>query len=182
MRKKRRIENKTERNWLISVNYLVKRRIKGLIIGGKFIYLQAKFIKLDMPAFLKKAQNNIATAELLIDNGLPLTSAHPAYYSSFLLMKYLLAHFFSVSYAQQEEMTKNKDSHKMLANKALPCMAIQDTETGNDYLVWYNKLKMLRRKADYKPVDIEDSLLTENLTTAKDFMKSVDSHFISVKK
>ena len=64
----------------------------------------------------------------------------------------------------------------------LPTMAAQDAETGNDYLVWYNKLKMMRRKADYKPVEIEDSLLKDNLTTAKNFMKSVDTHFISVKK
>jgi uncharacterized protein (UPF0332 family) len=135
-----------------------------------------------MPAYKNKAQNNIVTAEILLDNGLPLSSAHPAYYSSFLLMKFLLAHCFSVSYAQQETLTKNKDSHKILSNMALPTMAAQDTETGNDYLVWYNKLKMMRRKADYKPVEIEDSLLRDNLTTAKNFMKSVDTHFISVKK
>lgn len=135
-----------------------------------------------MPAYKNKAQNNIVTAEILLDNGLPLSSAHPAYYSSFLLMKFLLAHCFSVSYAQQETLTKNKDSHKILSNMALPTMAAQDTETGNDYLVWYNKLKMMRRKADYKPVEIQDSLLRDNLTTAKNFMKSVDTHFISVKK
>ena len=135
-----------------------------------------------MPAYKNKAQNNIVTAEILLDNGLPLSSAHPAYYSSFLLMKFLLAHCFSVSYAQQETLTKNKDSHKILSNMALLTMAAQDAETGNDYLVWYNKLKMMRRKADYKPVEIEDSLLRDNLTTAKNFMKSVDTHFISVKK
>jgi uncharacterized protein (UPF0332 family) len=135
-----------------------------------------------MPAYKNKAQNNIVTAEILLDNGLPLSSAHPAYYSSFLLMKFLLSHCFSVSYAQQETLTKDKDSHKILSNMALPTMAAQDAETGNDYLVWYNKLKMMRRKADYKPVEIEDSLLRDNLTTAKNFMKSVDTHFISVKK
>ena len=135
-----------------------------------------------MPAYKNKAQNNIVTAEILLDNGLPLSSAHPAYYSSFLLMKFLLSHCFSVSYAQQETLTKDKDSHKILSNMALPTMAVQDAETGNDYLVWYNKLKMMRRKADYKPVEIEDSLLRDNLTTAKNFMKSVDTHFISVKK
>ena len=135
-----------------------------------------------MPAYKNKAQNNIVTAEILLDNGLLLSSAHPAYYSSFLLMKYLLAHYFSVDYAQQEALTKNKDSHKILSNLALPTMAAKDAETGNDYLVWYNKLKMMRRKADYKPVEIEDSQIRDNLTTAKSFMKSVDMHFISVKK
>lgn len=135
-----------------------------------------------MPAYKNKAQNNIVTAEILLDSGLPLSSAHPAYYSSFLLMKFLLAHCFSVNYTQQETLTKNKDSHKVLSNMALPTMAARDAETGSDYMVWYNKLKMMRRKADYKPVEIEDSLLRDNLTTAKDFMKSVDTHFISVKK
>jgi uncharacterized protein (UPF0332 family) len=135
-----------------------------------------------MPVYINKAQNNIITAETLLDNGLPMSSAHPAYYSSFLLMKYLLAHCFSVGYAQQEILTKNKDSHSILSQIALPAMVAQDAETGNDYLVWYNKLKMMRRKADYKPVEIEDSLLRENLTIAKVFMKSVDTHFLSVKK
>jgi uncharacterized protein (UPF0332 family) len=134
-----------------------------------------------MPVYINKAQNNIITAEALLDNGLPLSSAHPAYYSSFLLMKYLLAHCFSVGYAEQKTLTKDKDSHYILSKIALPAMVAQDAETGNDYLVWYNKLKMMRKKADYKPVEIEDSLLRENLTIAKNFMKSVDTHFLSMK-
>jgi len=134
-----------------------------------------------MSAYKYKAQNNIITAETLLNNGLLLSSAHPAYYSVFLLIKFLLAHCFSVSYAQQETLTKNKESHKVLSNMALTTMAAQDTETGNDYLVWFNKLRMMRRKADYNPVEIADSLLRENLTTAKKFMESVDTHFISVK-
>lgn len=135
-----------------------------------------------MPAFLKKSRNNITTAELLIDNGLPVTSAHPAYYSVFLLMKYLLAHFGSHSYDKQEDISKNKDSHKVISNLALPFMATQDAETGNDYLYWYNKLKMMRNKADYKPIDIEDSLLKTNLNAAKDFIQNAESHFITASK
>jgi len=135
-----------------------------------------------MSAFLKKSQNNIVVAEILIDNKFALSSAHSAYYSVFLLIKYMLAHNFSLSYAQQDELTRNgKDSHKILSDRALECMATQDQETGSDYFVWYNKLKMMRKKADYKPVEIDDSLLMTNLTTAKDFMKSVDVHFISLK-
>lgn len=134
-----------------------------------------------MSAYKYKAQNNIITAEALLDNGFLPSSAHPAYYSVFLLIKFLLAHCFSVSYAQQETLTKNKESHKVLSNMALTTMAAQDTETGNDYLVWFNKLRMMRRKADYNPVEIADSMLRENLTTAKKFMESVDTHFISVK-
>ena len=99
-----------------------------------------------MPAFLNKAHNNVSTAELLIDNGLPLTSAHPAYYSAFLLMKHLLANFCSQSYEKQDEITKGKDSHKVISRLALPFMARQDTETGSDYMVWYNKLKMMRKR------------------------------------
>ena len=61
-------------------------------------------------------------------------------------------------------------------------MATQDAETGNDYLYWYNKLKMMRNKADYKPVDIEDSLLKTNLTAAKDFIQKAELHFITTNK
>ena len=135
-----------------------------------------------MPAFLKKSINNITTAELLIDTGLSVTSAHPAYYSVFLLMKYLLAHFGSHSYDKQEKIAKNKDSHNVISNLALLFMVAQDAETGNDYLYWYNKLKMMRNKADYKPVDIEDSLLRTNLTAAKDFIQKAESHFIKANK
>lgn len=61
-----------------------------------------------MSAYKYKAQNNIITAETLLNNGLLLSSAHPAYYSVFLLIKFLLAHCFSVSYAQQETLTKKQ--------------------------------------------------------------------------
>lgn len=135
-----------------------------------------------MSAYLNKSHNNVATAELLLDNGLPLTSAHPAYYSAFLLMKYVLAHFCSQSYEKQDEISKNKDSHKVISNLALPFMARQDAETGSDYLYWYNKLKMMRNKADYKPEDIENSLLRSNLTAAKDFIKSAELHIITANK
>lgn len=135
-----------------------------------------------MSAYLNKAHNNVATAEFLLDNGLPLTSAHPAYYSAFLLMKHVLAHFCSQSYERQDEISKNKDSHKVISNLALPYMARWDSETGNDYLVWYNKLKMMRNKADYKPEDIEDSLLRSNLDVAKNFIKNAESYIITANK
>ena len=79
-----------------------------------------------MPAFLKKSRNNVTTAELLIGNGLPVTSAHPAYYSVFLLLKYMLAHFASISYSDQEALTSKKDSHGILSNEALKFLAAND--------------------------------------------------------
>ena len=135
-----------------------------------------------MSEYKNKANRNIKTAEFLLNNGLLLSSAHPAYYSSFLLIKYLLANHFSVSYSQQEILTKNKDSHNILSNLALRKIAEQDAELGRDCLRWYNKLKMMRNKADYKPIEIKDSLLRENWSVANAFMKSVDSHFLSVEK
>lgn len=131
-----------------------------------------------MASYLQKARNNIAVAELLISNGLHKPSAHPAYYSAFLALKYVLANFYSVDYAQQDGMTIQKDSHKALSNKALPLMVKDDGETGTDYFVWYNKLQKMRRQADYKPDAIEDSLLIENLNTAKAFMKGINLHFL----
>lgn len=126
-----------------------------------------------MASYLQKARNNIVVAELLINNGLCKPSAHPAYYSAFLALKYVLAHFYSIDYAQQDEMINQKDSHKLLSNKALPLLVKDDGKTGNDYFVWYNKLQKMRRQADYKPDAIEDSLLKENLNTAKEFMGKI---------
>lgn len=133
-----------------------------------------------MASYLQKAKNDIVVAELLINNGLHKPSAHPAYYSAFLALKYVLAHFYSIDYAQQDVMTSQKDSHKILSNKALPFMVKDDGGTGNDYFVWYNKLQMMRRQADYKPDAIEDSLLKENLNTAKEFMRRINLRFKKV--
>lgn len=130
-----------------------------------------------MPAFLKKSRNNVTTAELLINNGLPVTSAHPAYYSVFLLMKYLLARFGLISYSDQEVLTNGKDSHGVLSREALKLLAANDAITRNDYFVWYNKLKKMRKQADYTPQVLEEWELKDNLDTAKTFIKSADSHF-----
>ena len=59
-------------------------------------------------------------------------------------------------------------------------MVKDDGGTGNDYFVWYNKLQMMRRQADYKPDAIEDSLLKENLNTAKEFMRRINLRFKKV--
>lgn len=130
-----------------------------------------------MPAFLNKAKKNISTAEVLINNGLPMTSAHPAYYSVYLLMKYLMAHFQYIGYDQQEELTKNKDSHNVISSQVLSFLKVEDCKNGNAYFEWYNKLKMMRRKADYKPVEIKNEILNQNFADAKDFFDGIMEHF-----
>ena len=130
-----------------------------------------------MAAFLNKARNNICVANILVESNLHISSAHPAYYSSFLMLKYILAHFDSISYTKQGELTKDKESHNVLSGLALPFLVDKDKIHGNDYLVWYNKLKMMRNKADYKPENIEDSLLEKNLEYAKEFISSIMMHF-----
>lgn len=132
-----------------------------------------------MPAFLNKAHNNVSTAELLLDNGLPLTSAHPAYYSVFLLLKYVLAHFCSIDYVKQDELTSGQGSHREIADRALPYLIANDAEVANDYKVWYNKLEMTRRKADYRPVELKESQIRDVLNAAKSFKENVEKHFIN---
>lgn len=133
--------------------------------------------RLKMSAFLQKARNNVVTAEFLIDHDLSVSSAHPAYYSAFLLMKYVLAHFCGKDYAMQDQETIGKDSHLIISEFALPFMVKQDVKTGNDYFVWYNKLKKMRKQADYNSQMIEKEKLTENLMVAKQFMLSIETNF-----
>lgn len=130
-----------------------------------------------MPAFLNKARNNVKTAAILINNGLPKNSAHPAYYSVFLLMKYVLAHFYSTSYDHQAEITKNTNSHKVISSKVLIFLKNEDPKNGNMYFEWYNKLKMIRRKADYKPVEIKNEILDHNFADAKVFFDAIMKHY-----
>lgn len=130
-----------------------------------------------MAAYLNKARNNILAAETLVNNGLYVPSAHPAYYSSFLMMKYVLAHYFSIDYKRQDKLTEKKDSHKELSKIALPLLIKSDAENGNNYLEWYNKLKMMRNKADYRPESIGDTQLKKNFASAKGFMNEVTKHF-----
>lgn len=130
-----------------------------------------------MSAYLQKAHNNVDTAELLVTNGLLMPSAHPAYYSAFMAIKFVLAHFNSIDYATQDKMAEGKDSHNILSGLALPFMAKVDATTKNDYFVWYNKLKKMRRQADYRPDVIAEDLLRENLNVAKNFIKRVDLYF-----
>lgn len=132
-----------------------------------------------MPTFLNKAHNNVSTAEFLLDNGLPLTSAHPAYYSVFLLLKYVLAHFCSIDYVKQDELTSGQGSHREIADRALPFLVSNDAEVANDYKVWYNKLEMTRRKADYRPVELKESQIRDVLNAAKSFKENVEKHFIN---
>lgn len=130
-----------------------------------------------MAAYLKKARTNIKSAQILMGNGLPVSSAHPAYYSAFLLLKYVLAHFGSINYTQQDALTNSKDSHTAISNRALPLVASKDPNAGNDYFERYNKLKMIRKKADYKPVEMKKLLLQENLKDAEAFLSGIESHF-----
>ena len=130
-----------------------------------------------MPGYLKKAHNNIEVAEILIKEALFKSSAHPAYYSAFLSIKYVLAHFCSIDYDAQDAMTCKKDSHIILSGIALPFMAENDSVTNNDYLVWYNKLKKMRKLADYRPDEIRDDLLVANLDVAKLFLQHIDLYF-----
>lgn len=130
-----------------------------------------------MSAYLNKAHNNVDTAKLLVDNDCLNSSAHPAYYSAFLYLKYVLAHHKDLDYGAQDAMTKGKDSHNTISNIALPFMAQKDTATGSDYLVWYNKLKKMRKRADYVPESISADYLKDNLAFAVEFMNHVEAFF-----
>ena len=133
-----------------------------------------------MSAYLQKAHNNIVVAEMLFNNGQKYSSAHPAYYSAFLSVKYVLAHLLSIDYTKQEEMTQGQESHKAIFEPALKAMATSDTATGVNYYEWYNQLRKMRRLADYKPDSIEVADLQCNLNMAKSFLNKVDANFKTV--
>lgn len=97
-----------------------------------------------------KSKENLNAADLLIKNNLITSSVHCSYYAGFQYSKYVLANYCDIGYDVQEQQSKGKDSHFYVYNK----MGEKIDNKGEhlnfiDYNRYYNKLKMLRKKADY---------------------------------
>ncbi|MCL3851449.1 hypothetical protein M1P97_09140 [Parabacteroides sp. GYB001] len=102
-----------------------------------------------MPIIKAKSSDNLNAARLLIDNHIYSPSVHCSYYSVYMLSMYVLCHKCNISYENQEKESKGRDSHFYVTENVAKDLDKKNHISMLDFLTWYNKLKMLRRRSDY---------------------------------
>ena len=132
-----------------------------------------------MSVYQEKARKNYeAAAQLVAKNesdNIYIPSAHLAYYSAFLIMKYALANYNSLSYDQQDRITGSSASHNALFLSFMDEIKKVALEDANDYMENYQKMQLIRQQADYK-IDksrLTHINLTKNVERAKTFFNNV---------
>lgn len=145
-----------------------------------FFCIFAHFFEGNMSVYQVKAKKNYEAAVHLVakneSDNLYIPSAHLAYYSAFMIMKYALANFNSISYDQQDQITGSSASHTLLflsfMDEIKKRVALGDA---NDYMVNYNRMQLIRQKADYKTdkSGLTHIVLKENVDRAKTFYNNV---------
>ncbi len=134
-----------------------------------------------MPVYQEKAKKNYEAAARLIALGegcnMYIPSAHMAYYSVFLIIKYALAKSNTLSYVQQDQIAGGSTSHTAIFGSFINEVRNIAPSDANDLMVKYNILKMLRQKADYKTDKSELTYIhmQKNVERAKNYYNNVAS-------
>lgn len=103
-----------------------------------------------MPNYKKKSEENLSAADLLIINNMYTSSVHCSYYAGLQFSKYVLANKCGIGYEDQEQNSKGKDSHYFVSDNTGRALDRMGEHIGFiDYNKFFNKLKKLRKKADY---------------------------------
>lgn len=93
-------------------------------------------------------------------------SVHCAYYSSFQYTKYILSEYVGINYQQQQNVCRDKDSHKVIYGMMCDKL-IDDIVASNIYQGHYKNLKRLRIKADYGTYAINKEEAKQSLRKAE---------------
>lgn len=132
-----------------------------------------------MSVYQEKARKNYEAAAHLVakneSDKVYIPSAHLAYYSAFLIMKYALANYNSLSYDQQDQITGSSASHNAIFSIFMDEVRKVALGDANDYMVNYQRMQLIRQQADYKT---DKSRLTHinlkaNVERAKTFYNNV---------
>ncbi len=109
-----------------------------------------------MSTIRKKSEENIQAARLLAHRNMLAASIHCAYYSCFQLSKYMLKLCCGLSYEQQDEESKGKDSHYYIVDKLSDYLNTKSHLSFIEYIKYIAKLKRLRKKADYTDMEVTE--------------------------
>jgi hypothetical protein len=132
-----------------------------------------------MSAYQEKARKNYEAAAHLVAKdelgNVYIPSAHLAYYSAFLIMKYALANYNSLSYDQQDQTAGSSASHNAIFSIFMDEIRKVALRDANDYMENYQKMQLIRQQADYKkdaPM-LTYTNLKANVERAKTFYNKV---------
>lgn len=135
-----------------------------------------------MAQLLRKSTLNLKASSLLISNKIFDSSTHCAYYSSVQLMLHILRSEFGKSESdvekESEKGSKNeKGFYNWLINFYMRELMTKDFMLTRDFNKFVVTLKSGRIKADYKNVEISESVATQNLDLARQINQLLQEKF-----
>lgn len=130
-----------------------------------------------MSPYIQKSKDNLTAADCLVKSDLYEASAHPAYYSIFLLSKELLNLRFGIGYDDQKVLVDARKSHQSLIKRFTECLNTIPNFEPNNFVQWFNQTNMLRNKIDYKPELLSKSAFEVNVKYAHDFADGINKQF-----
>lgn len=114
--------------------------------------------KKQMDVMLLKSDSFSSSADMLMKNGLLNPSAHLAYYSMFIFLKYVVNNYLDLSYIQQDNDGGGDKSHRKIIDRVVDDLDTKDEDASFDVNRYISAMKHLRAKADYKnePISLHD--------------------------
>tara|TARA_R110000868_G_scaffold410496_2_gene698666 strand:+ start:397 stop:810 length:414 start_codon:yes stop_codon:yes gene_type:complete len=135
-----------------------------------------------MTQLLRKSNLNLKASSILISNNIFDSSIHCAYYSTVQLMLHLLRSEFKKSDSdvdsESEQGSRNeKGFHNWLSNFFIKELMKKDFMLTRDFNKFVTTLKSSRVKADYKNLEIKESVAKQNLDLAKQINQLLQENF-----
>lgn len=116
---------------------------------------------------LHKSNNFYSSAQELKDSGFLCPSAHLAYYSVFIVLKYIVCNYLGISYEVQDKEHSGGMSHKEIIDKVIDDVDDKNPDLSFDLERYVNSMKQLRVKADYKNEEIDGPSISRHLANAQ---------------
>lgn len=130
-----------------------------------------------MSPYIQKSNDNLAAADCLVGGKWYEASAHFAYYSIYFLSEELLSLRFGIGHDEQKILVNGPKSHQKFIKKFTECLNTVPDFEPNDFVLWFSKTNMLRKKADYKPEKLPQPTYEQNVKLAHDFVKGINDIF-----
>jgi len=127
-----------------------------------------------------KSEFNITAAQFLIDRNLYAPSIHCSYYSCFQLLKVILKEFIGIDYNQQERAIRmgQQNSHSYVITNVLNVVHDKNRLAYPEISRKIKNLRLLREKADYRDIQIDQSTSLDAYNTAKEVLSYLNKKML----